>query len=245
VSLLGAGERAAIVLELSEEAPANSVAEAGSGRHLVFDIPLRKAVKPQHLVGPPATPLVTDVIIQPSAAAGGRGPSAHIEIATRTAVIGTVRRGPRRVYIDLAPRAPAPDGVAAAAQPRRPTSPPPTLPTSVPPPSSTSTRTPAPGGGASASPSIAARRDDSSLRDRSESLLLADARALAERPDVKGIERVRAQNVRRRQQSGASAAAPDDDPAIVEIDRYLEQARRLQLAIDARRFKEGEQGRGQ
>jgi hypothetical protein len=59
--------------------------------------------------------------------------------------------------------------------------------------------------------------------------LLERARALSQLPDVKGIEHLRADLLKR-----TSFSDPRQDPAVVAVDRHLEEARTLQLTVDAR-----------
>jgi hypothetical protein len=94
----------------------------------------------------------------------------------------------------------------------------------VPAPTVTPTESARPSTQAVSSPTIPVNREDD---------LLERARALAQLPDVKGIEHLRADLLKR-----TSFSDPRQDPAVVAVDRHLEEARRLQLTVDARDLRQ-------
>ena len=65
--------------------------------------------------------------------------------------------------------------------------------------------------------------------------VLERARALAQLPDVKGIERLRADQLKR-----TKLADPRQDPVVVALDRSLDEARQLQLSVDARGLRQSQ-----
>ncbi len=231
VALLQAGERASIVVELREDATAKPVA-AAAGSDRVFEVeigPLHNSIAPRRLVASLSAPLVGDVSVRGVAQPGGVV-SARIQIKGRAPLTGSVRQGPHRVYIDLAPRQSSGDGRANVPAP------------SAPP--GASSGGPAAVGTTASLPARAApaavgseRAGDSILKAKPETELLEEAKALASRPDVKGVERIRLELLRRHRPAGAADGAVDD-PAVAEVDATLDKARRLQLEVDARKFRD-------
>lgn len=245
IVLLPVGERASIVVDLNDPGPAPgikaSVVPGGGDRVFAIDIgPLHQSVAPRRLVATLSMPLVSDVVVR-SVAQSGNASSARIQINGRAPIVGSVRQGPHRLYVDLTPR-PAPGagpGRAPSSAPASPTGAPaaaPGVPSgAVPPRSAVATAGSATPSPASESAPRARRDDEPSFSGKTDAALLAEAKALAERPDVKKVERIRQELLKRRQPAAAGAS---DDPAIVEVSGYLDQARRLQLEMDARKFKE-------
>jgi len=70
--------------------------------------------------------------------------------------------------------------------------------------------------------------------NRQEAIVLERAKVLARRPDVKGLERLRTELLK----EGGRIDDPRRDPVLAELDRHLDEARRLQLAIDAQGLRE-------
>jgi hypothetical protein len=64
------------------------------------------------------------------------------------------------------------------------------------------------------------------------------ARALAQRPDVKGLVALREEVLRRAEVSGGNES-PETKRQLDEIDRYLTEARVLRLKLDAAEFRKG------
>ena len=68
---------------------------------------------------------------------------------------------------------------------------------------------------------------------------MARARALAQRPDVKALVALRESVVRRAAERGETGSAASKQQ-LDELDRYLEEARRLRLKLDAEEFRHAE-----
>ena len=193
----------------------------------VADIgPLTEAARPEELEPAPGTPLVRHVSIRDAGRSDGT--FIRVRVTLTSPSRASVRVAGQRVYIDFAPVTPlTPDPsrlppmmreqplvVAAAEAPIDSPSAPRPLSPPLPP--------------LSSGPLVAAE-------------VLHRASVLADRSDVKGLERLRGDVMQR----AGSADQPADDLKRVldELDRYTTQARTVQLERDARLFQRVENDR--
>ena len=71
--------------------------------------------------------------------------------------------------------------------------------------------------------------------------MLDQARELSKVPDVRAIQRLRTDLLRRRgQPADAPQTAATDDKVMIELIGYLDTAQKLQLAMDARLIREAQ-----
>jgi hypothetical protein len=176
---------------------------------------------------PSSSDLVDSVSVR-----GGAGASdavAHVSVNTRGPVSGAVRYSKRRVYVDLQPRGSAPAPVEAAGG------------APVAPASTTGTEPAAPAGSVPAAPAAAAASGATSGEEW-ERALVDRAREFAKMPDVRAIQRLRAELlVRRGRPADDPPIAAPGDKTMTEIIGYLEVAQKLQLAMDARLLREAQE----
>jgi hypothetical protein len=211
IVLLSAGERASVVVEFDNETPNATAVEATDSQSFDVEIgPVHSKVTNQWLQAATRSPLVTDVRVR-AVPQGAQGTLVALHVTTKTPVSGLVRRAQRRIYIDLEPQSIA----AASRQPR------PVAVSILPTPA-----TPAP----TPSPALTASTSGDEFQRRAE--------LLARQSDVKRLEKLKTDLVARQAATAAGAAAATDapDPAIDQIDQYLDEARKKRLLADAGLF---------
>lgn len=135
VSLLPAGPRASILIELDDAVVGAAAIEATDNRTVAVEIgPVRGKILNQLLQATDGAPLVSQVRVR-GVTHGVDGTLVTVHVTAKEPIIGSVRRSAHRVYIDLAPRgdtaSPSAPVTAAATPPvsgPRPVPPSPTAP---------------------------------------------------------------------------------------------------------------------
>ena len=222
--MLTVGDRASLVLEL-RDAGVEAAMQSADATTLVIDVgPVTGTVLPEEREANPDAPCIAGVSTQ-EAAVPNRGRFVRLRIALRGACSSQKRVAGRRVYIDFAapgsasstptPAAPAPRLAARATDEPRLGDP--------------VARASAPVGGRSNAPvrpAAAAPEVD----------VLGRARALSQVPDVRALMRLRDETVKRAEKAGQLES--DEFKQLLEaVERYTNEARALQLQIDARGFR--------
>ncbi len=289
VTLLPAGDRASVVVELDETMTGATAIEATDNHTVAVEIgPVRGKVINQLLQAAADSPLVSQVRVR-GITRGAEGTIVTIQVSGKTPISGSVRRSARRIYIDLAPlgqvrpspgdagrplNAPVPDApVIAATTPKVPASPPVAPPTATSPaaaarPASASTSVPAPAPPPAPAPATTASAPPAgtlapvrpaataaaaavaatpaATRPRplttAGGTQIADVEARAERlaklPDVKGLEKLKAELQTQRTAAASDAAgAARIDGLIGRVEQLLLEAQRNRLAADAALFR--------
>ena len=237
VVLLPAGDRAAVVVELAHDVERTTVVD-GPPEMFTVDIgPVRALVTPRILRAAPPLHIVREVKLH----SGDTGSTIRVQVSLHEAASGAVRVAGNRVYIDFDRRppslprvtpavpgsqsvrsGPAPDGAADSASGGSPAAP------------------PARADAAKADGAAARRPPDRAIGtlgadDLTDAALLARAEALARKPDVRGVERLRSAWVDR---SSAAATGERYGATLARLDALLDEARRLQLQQDAEKLRE-------
>lgn len=237
VVLLPAGDRSAVVVELAQDVERTTVADGPPGTFIVDVGPVRAPVTPRLLRAAAPLDIVREVRLHP----GETGSTIRVQVSLHEAASGTVRVAGNRVYIDFdrrppaLPRAtpavpgsqsvrggPAPEGAVETASGASPAA------------------SPARADAAKAEDAVARRPPGSAVGtlgvdDLSDAALLLRAEALARKPDVRGVERLRSAWMDR---SGPAAASESYGATLARLDALLDEARRLQLQQDAEKLRE-------
>jgi hypothetical protein len=232
VVLLPAGNRVSVLLELGNDVTRAVRLPGTDDRAFEVEIgPLQRPVVAENLSAAPTSPIVSEVSVRGDSNDGAT--VARVLVKGRRPMSGSVRVSGRRVYLDFAPRL----GVAGT---------PPVEVAKAPAPASSSSlpsRQPAGSGprpGRSGSEALVQPTGSEPRTALSDDEVLAQAQALAQRPDVKGLERLVTDLLRR---SGRAADRAAEDPLVSQLSRYLEQARQLQLTIDAQLLRQEQENR--
>lgn len=105
ITLLSTGSRASIVIDLDDDTPAAVAIEAVDNQSVAVEIgPVHGRVLSQLLQAPHNSPLVSIVRVR-GITQGADGTVITIHVSAKAPVSASVRRAPRRVYIDLEPLA--------------------------------------------------------------------------------------------------------------------------------------------
>jgi hypothetical protein len=216
VTLLRGGLRTSVVVDLRDPAGQATELLPLDDRSFSVDIgPIRRRVVAQNLEAARSSPLVREVTVR-GIPQPGDATLVRVEVKTQMPVTGQVRTAGRRVYLDLQPIQ-APARAQGAPDDRlRPDS--------------------GPLQGTAPNPPSDGSRD---------SALLLRASALAQRPDVMELVRLRAELLQRRGWTEDQARPGHDrgDKVLAQLDRYLDQARRRQLLIDGRVLRQAQGAR--
>ena len=225
VVVLTMANRASLVLDLPKAAT-QTTSESLDDLNLLIDIgPVTASVVPEELEAPPDTPFVARVSIQ-DAARPGEGRFVRLRVTLRNPARSQVRIAGSRVYVDFAPPVPA----GPTSRPRENTA------TTRRP--QTALGPPAIGQEPRSRPSAARPEVTSRLASAvPEADVLQRARTMAQQPDVRGLEGLRADLLRRREQPG-SEQPPGLKQLLDEVERYTNEARARQLQQDALAFRQ-------
>jgi hypothetical protein len=222
VFLLTAGERASVVVETGHEVERTAVAEGTPGVFVVDLGAMRGPVRTQRFRA--VTPhLVREVTIL-GASTPGSPAAVRVRVDLAEAAAGSVRVAGKRVYLDFAP----PHASARQAGRSSDADPGPRF-------GSDGLRGPGPTAPPAAARALPVGDRAAPTPDRSAAAatLLDRVETLALRPDVKGIERLRAQWLA----DAPTSETDDGDETLARLDAFLEEARRIQLREDARRLR--------
>ena len=262
VVLLPSADRASVVIEVDENVQHTSIRTADDRTVIVEIGPVRQRVVNQLLQAAEASPLVSQVRVR-GVTRGGEGTLISLHIVGKASISGSVRRQQRRVYIDLEPLASvaaaterlkgeAGHGSTAAIEPAKAPTPPAGRPSTPPaaPPDSVPSRKPSRAIPTAPHVARAPAREVMPTRTATAatpvapvaaaSSIIGRAEALAGVPDVKGLERLKAEVIEGRSASD-DVARSTVDAAVGRLDSLLAEARKRQLLADARLFR-GNQG---
>lgn len=236
VTLLPAGSRASVVVELDTEVSTATTLEASDTRTVAVEIgPIRQRVANQLLQAAEHAPLVSQVRLR-STSRSAESTVVTIHVTAKQPVVGTVRRSTRRVYIDLAPRDVAPalavPGPSRMAAQRAP-DPAPAAVTKTPPvPEVKPAATEAGATGGATSRSASANVDGTSVD--------IDTRAarLAKAADVRSLEGLKRDVEARRGDAATATDAAALDATLLRLDDFIQEAQRNRLAADAALLKQ-------
>lgn len=212
-------DRASLVLEL-RDAGVEVIPQSADAGTLVLDVgPVTGAITAEAREATATTPCIARVSIQDADRSNQR--FVRLRIALRSGCSSRRRIAGRRVYIDFAPQGSNPLARPAAEPHRAEAAAPP------PPPGRLERSRPE----RSAAPIPPAPASD-------DADVLARARVLAQRPDVRGLIRLRGEVVRQR--SRVEQVDPEEVTRLLDaLDRYTNEARALQLKIDGRGLRGG------
>ncbi len=216
VSLLRGEVRTSVVVDLPDAAGQATEVLSLDDRSFSVEIgPVRRRVVAQNLEAARSSPLVRQVMVR-GIPQPGDAMLVRVEVKAQIPVSGRVRTAGRRVYLDLQPIQTL-SGTPGAPDRLGPDS-------ASPPPSS-----------------LPDPPSDGSW----DSGLLRRARALAERPDVIGLMRLRAELLQHRgwTEDEAPPGHNRGDRVLAQLDLYLNQARQRQLLIDGRLLRQAQGSR--
>jgi hypothetical protein len=232
VVALPSGDRASLMIELTDPVPRAALTSAAGTTSATIEIGPLATVAAQELVSGHDSSLISRVAIRTYRKATQT--FARVVVELRAACGQQVRVAGRRIYLDLAPVAPA----HSRSTPTRP---------APAPSSSASTGLSAPGiaptsgsgrRGAAQAPLATplANAGSEDAIDQSYGSLEADAlrraKALAAQPNVKALETLRQKVIRRNAQLGGRRTERMSH-LLDEINRYTDEARALRLKLDA------------
>lgn len=266
VVLLPSADRASVVVEVDSDVQHTSIRTLDD-RTLIVEIgPVKSRVVNQLLQAATASPLVSQVRVR-GITRGTEGTLIALQIVGKSSISGSVRRVQRRVYVDLEPLSAATAAVARSQEPVGPSTPgtrptatetkstpvsprPSTAPDAAPPDSAPSRK---PSRAMPPTPQVARERvrdtpsatvPGASVSTSPSSTVIGRAEALALIPDVKGLERLKAEALEARSASAAGTAGGANDAAratsdavVVRLDALLTEARQQQLLADAKLFR--------
>lgn len=235
VTLLPAGSRASVVVELDADVSTATTIEGTDHRTVTVAIgPIHQKVANQLLQAAERAPLVSQVRLR-SMSRNADSTVVTVHVTAKQPVVGTVRRSTRRVYIDLVPRDVAPPRAVQAPSrvwaERAPDPPPPPVTRTLPVPEAKPAITEA---GAAAG--VTSRSASSKAGTGSVDIETHAAR-LAKAADVRGLEALK-RDVEARSDTAAAADAAALDATLLRLDDFIQEAQRNRLAADAALLKQ-------
>jgi hypothetical protein len=223
VTVLPSGDRASLVVEMTEQVPSVSRTAPDRTTVIVDAGPMSEPIRPQELIPDVAVPCIAGVSITGHSDSSA-GAFLRLRIRLLSACRSAVRSNGRRIYVDLA----AMDSVTP-------------LESVSTGPSVARTRTPA--ATREAAKVEEATKPVQDIQSRGEidlqtlrSDILARARALAAQPDVMGLIRLRDEAARKYQR--LASEQPDVRSRLLDdLDALTNDARALRLKLDGIEFK--------